>query len=769
MGEIRDQFNYIYRDFVTDGVPPSGLNEVEKAEVRALGGVIEDQTALYASAASDSAEAALQAATAAQGAVHILSSSVSAGGALPFEVTALSGSFVGTGTGGTPGEYALTVSGGPAGHSAFITIGSDGKIASARIGARGIATANTAPTYALPSGTGLAGATLPTPTVSALASGRVFFAPDVTGTFKLGWQSSSGVVAAWMVGGLQYAEYFKAAIDAFATLYSSGNIVGEDQVAGFTLPLVINGNLAGGLERTGEWNVPAVKVKMQAVTGEDAGTGFKPLVSADGLTGVFLVGYNASNELDFKPSPQLIARFGVSGYLPVSTLRGTWGSEVFNVRRASTSHYIATVRDAEGRSFDARQRVTGAQSTLVIDDASNPMDMILLMGQSNAGEGGAGGVLFSTAAYPFGVFQLAGLTNGAAGGTTPISAAAYTDIIPAFDTAGAAGVRGQWPATMISFALQDFNAATGRRESGVIEGTSWEGSQPLASFFPFATSGKYNYENAVEILKAAKAAAALYGRTIRVTLVFIQGEAGPSGRTTYGNLLGIAGGNLLDTILPGLQTAAGMAAAPKVVLVQTNVPQGASENYACMGQYDVAQARADTVLACPMYQLPFYDTAHQTPLGRMMMGAPIAEAVAAVNDGIDWKPVQIASAVRSGVNIDLTYEGTVFDQGYALAADSDWVPTVANLGFAPYSTGGATLSSATITGKNTVRLTFGTAPAAGTVVAYATGANNANTGWAFRLGNLMVQTARRDPFHKRGFAVPERVRHYAIRQEITVS
>ena len=225
MGDVTDQFDRAFRDFETDGIPASGLHDVDKSDVRALGPLIEEQivglTADQVAAAAASATLAAQAAIAGQGSVHLLTTSVNVGGALPYEVTALSGAFVGTGTGGTPGEYALSVTGGPSGHSAFITIGADGKIASARIGARGIATTNAAPTYALPSGTSLTGATLPTPTVSALAVGRIFFAPDSTGTWKLGWQSSGGVIAAWLIGGVQYAEYFKAGIDTIASLISA--------------------------------------------------------------------------------------------------------------------------------------------------------------------------------------------------------------------------------------------------------------------------------------------------------------------------------------------------------------------------------------------------------------------------------------------------------------------------------------------------------------------------------------------------------------------
>ncbi|WP_408591208.1 SGNH/GDSL hydrolase family protein [Novosphingobium sp.] len=160
-------------------------------------------------------DSALLAAVANQGMISMLTTSVSLGGALPYEVTALSGSFVGSGSGGTPGEYALVVSGGPAGHTAFVSVGADGKVAGARIGARGISTSNAAPTYSLPSGTGLSGATLPTPVVSALSAGRIFFAPNANSgaTLKLGWQSSGGVIAAWSVGGVQYSEYFSGGVD----------------------------------------------------------------------------------------------------------------------------------------------------------------------------------------------------------------------------------------------------------------------------------------------------------------------------------------------------------------------------------------------------------------------------------------------------------------------------------------------------------------------------------------------------------------------------
>lgn len=42
MGDIRDEANEVYRDYVTDGVPASGVNEPQKSGIRALFALIED-------------------------------------------------------------------------------------------------------------------------------------------------------------------------------------------------------------------------------------------------------------------------------------------------------------------------------------------------------------------------------------------------------------------------------------------------------------------------------------------------------------------------------------------------------------------------------------------------------------------------------------------------------------------------------------------------------------------------------------------------------
>lgn len=178
-----------------------------------------DMPAIQA-ACEDAAAQALQAAATAQGFIGQLASSVTAGGTLPYEVTAISGG-IGTGSGGTPGTYNLAASGGPAGFKATVTIGSDGKVASYAILNPGISTSNTAPTLAFTGVTGLTGATVPTATVASIPANRVFKAPDATNTYNLAWINAAGTLTQFPTTGTQFAEYFKEQIDTLISKVTS--------------------------------------------------------------------------------------------------------------------------------------------------------------------------------------------------------------------------------------------------------------------------------------------------------------------------------------------------------------------------------------------------------------------------------------------------------------------------------------------------------------------------------------------------------------------
>lgn len=171
---------------------------------------IQSTMAAQVSAAAVSAAQAIQAATTAQGFCNSLTDPATA---LPFEVTAISGG-IGTGSGGTPGTYALGVTGGPPGFKATVTIGGDGKVASYAIINPGIATTNSAPTLSLSGVTGLTGATTPTATVGTAPVGRVFIAPSSNGQNFLAWMNAAGALSQFPSTGNQYSQPSSKSLDA---------------------------------------------------------------------------------------------------------------------------------------------------------------------------------------------------------------------------------------------------------------------------------------------------------------------------------------------------------------------------------------------------------------------------------------------------------------------------------------------------------------------------------------------------------------------------
>lgn len=219
---------------------PNASADADRAATFAgTAGIAADAADIDRIAAETAATNALAAATAAQGFVGQLPSAVTAGGALPFEVSAITLGTAGSGA-TVSGEFRLTVSGGPAGHAASVIV-SGGAITGARILNPGISTSNTAPTYTLPTIAGLTGATAPTATVSTISVGRVFKAPDTNRAYNLAWINQAGTLTQFPTTGLQFSEYFKAGIDAaisgnYETLYpynsllvldAGGRIIGQ--------------------------------------------------------------------------------------------------------------------------------------------------------------------------------------------------------------------------------------------------------------------------------------------------------------------------------------------------------------------------------------------------------------------------------------------------------------------------------------------------------------------------------------------------------------
>ncbi len=137
-----------------------------------------------AGASAAAASTSQQAAQAAAASLGFLNSVVSSGGTPPYTVTGITLGTAGSGA-TVAGEFDLIVTGGPSGHAAKVTV-SGGAITSARIVRGGLSTSNTAPTYTLPTISGLTGATAPTATVGQLQNGQTFEALSVrcSGRFR---------------------------------------------------------------------------------------------------------------------------------------------------------------------------------------------------------------------------------------------------------------------------------------------------------------------------------------------------------------------------------------------------------------------------------------------------------------------------------------------------------------------------------------------------------------------------------------------------------
>jgi len=393
----------------------------------------------------DALDSALQAVVANQGAVGTLTTSVSAGGALPFEVSALSGG-IGTGSGGTPGEYQLVVTGGPVGHTAFITVGNDGKIASVRVGARGIATVNTAPTYALPSGTGLTGATLPTATVSAIQAGRIFLAPNAnsSATYLLGWQASGGVIAPWNVGGAQWSQYQKAGIDAAVANIPTAQAPAETGAAlRFILGsrLLATWNAIRGFAPT-RITLPALQTKVDDDTSTNLvdrlmtafwGATFKDAPAEVGSVYRFRLGNRVLGTWDtiqgFFPQRMTVPATAVMSDQPAVKLAdrlGGGGGVATNANYTVTSQIttgsklqLVSVRKSDSATFNLTDGTSNASAPAITSDGANVVywDSAANRSLYKPIEGGAGGSVL-----PYNVVDCWGDSLTAGNGTTiPVS------------------------------------------------------------------------------------------------------------------------------------------------------------------------------------------------------------------------------------------------------------------------------------------------------------------------------------------------------------
>jgi hypothetical protein len=124
---------------------------------------------------------------------------------------------------------------------------------------------------------------------------------------------------------------------------------------------------------------------------------------------------------------------------------------------------------------------------------------------------------------------------------------------------------------------------------------------------------------------------------------------------------------------------------------------------------DFHKNNANAYLAGPTYHLPSNDGLHLSNLGYYYMGEYHAKVVdRVIHDGGSWDPMRPTSIVRTGANIDVTFNVPVGN----LTIDTSTVAAQANYGFHYTDDSGAppAIASVTVTGSNTMRVQLASVP-----------------------------------------------------------
>lgn len=709
--------------------------------------------------------------------------------ALPQGVTSLSSSGVGTGTGGTQGTYNGGVSGGPTGFAWTYTIGSDGKIASYEIINPGLSTATTSPTLSYPSGD-ITGATVPTATVADLVDiAKNYWAVSADGTTLDLWSNDGTSTPAAVLdpNGNQVSIYVKSEIDAqvaaaaasATTAVDSANaavapvktkLLWRDGFAGWAHPIFDAAKkILGGFTDDGIFK-SILGFGFSAVTAPDRdGPNGTPIIFDLGLRNVLTMG--ADGTLDFIPGTKALTSIGdlLTTHLPPSTMRGGW--QVSSVTPYG-NYWAAQARDRSGATYGVIQSKTDTQTTCMIEKAA-PIDVVLMMGQSNTAGGDPNAIPTNTALFPHTAYGLSGSYNSAAYGTAAITAPAAIVPLTHNDYLGTSGITSTHGA--MANALGFFNSDQFTDDPGTLLFASWEGGQPLTAFLrsddPNYLTGHYNYANLMTGAGAIPAKVATYGRSGTNCRMFIlnQGESGPTNRTTYASLLAGLKADLLGDLETTFSQAAGSIA---FGVIQCNNDTDSSVDLA---QWDAAQADAEIVLIGSCYHLPINtsDEIHDTRVGRLLRGEMAAFAYRTFLDTGAWSPIKPASATLSGSVITVDFDGP---PGASLSIDTDWVPAITNYGVS-YTDNSSppAITGVAITGDMQIQVTLATAPTGmGKTLQFGV-SQQVEAGWNDRRCQLMWDTGRISPTWRLlrqlncADQAPQTTRLYPVVSDIAVS
>jgi hypothetical protein len=409
---------------------------------------------------------------------------------------------------------------------------------------------------------------------------------------------------------------------------------------------------------------------------------------------------------------------------------------------------LATFRDSDGTSYDARQ-LDHSLGWLV--EANAPLDGLLVFGQSNAGLFVASDI-DSNLHAPLFPHTVVGSSLGYWGDNTtvrPVVAAPFQDL---YDPPS---LIGHYPATLDAYAAERVARDAGRAPTGLYAYSQFQAGQAITAF----VRGTINYQDLLDDVRRTAASAKLYKRSFVVRgIVWIQGEA-PSGN--YEASLE----TLADNLAEDIKAITGQSIRPELMIQQINTPDAQPVITGVeLAQLALARRRfgSGITLIGPMYQgrLGFGDPVHVSDLGKMALADVAGLVFDRIRRGITFTPLWPVSVTRSGGVIDVRFALP----GGPLAFDGDFVPATQDFGFVYHEPASpARVASVAIVAPDTVRITLDRVPAGPGLLEYALGNENATDRFAAGRGNLYSEDNATSVYWRLGYPVPRKVRHYAVR------
>lgn len=450
----------------------------------------------------------------------------------------------------------------------------------------------------------------------------------------------------------------------------------------------------------------------------------------------------------------------------------------FNLRYGPKGTVLATRQDPDRTIYDVVQIEGGLYDTAAAFSAA-PLPHAVYFGQSQAGGGGSATAIITDAPYPrhclgfdFGRGKIYGGTN--------YTASAASDLVPLQDGPTEQG----YISTLYARFLERQNREAGPAGPGIIVNGVSQGGAALNAF----VRGSQAYTDLITACTLAPVIGARYlRRTYTDRILFVQGEAGPYGRSAYATALA----GLIDQLRPDVQAlnaAAGFSVAPQIFLTQQNqfdTNNTPTNTGVKLGQLDVALARLGqgVTLLGPMYQSQVQgDGIHMDNPGKALVAELHAHVTRRVmTDGVGgWNPLWPASLVSlPRTNAVITLDVVLPPGTTTIAKDADWVlaPADGNWGFAYTDDSGAppaiqsvAIGAGAAAGQARLVITLAATPTgANRKLRYALGSPAPTNGWLGERGLVYADSGVPSRARETFPSLPATIRHYLVGFEATVA